>query len=91
MLPALLGQREGERDARNEQEERENGVVVHKAVPLHVLHLLRQALGERAGEPLGKRSQQARAAHDEEHVKTSERIQRLQPLVREFYFHIIRY
>ena len=70
----LFLQREGEGDARDEEEQREDGVVVAESVPLDMLHLLGQGLGQAARKPLCQCNEQACAAHDEQHVEAAKGI-----------------
>ena len=75
---ALLSQREGERDAGNEEEQGEDGVHEMQPVPLHMVHLIAQSLGETTGEERGKTGEQPCTTHDKEHVEATQCVERLQ-------------
>lgn len=77
---ALFGQREGKRNARDEEEQRENGVVVEESVPRGVPHLGRHPVGETPGPEFAQGDDEPCEAHDEEHVKTPQGVEREKPL-----------
>ena len=84
----LLLERKGEGDAGDEEEQREDGVVVNQSVPRHMLHVSGYRLPHgRVGEEGGDGCEQRSAAGDEEHVEASQRIQRLEPLACLFLLH----
>ncbi len=87
---ALFLQREGEGDARNEQEEREDGVVMRQPVPRHMLHLPGYELPRGGvGEKGCNGHEQRGATRDEKHVEAPQGIQRLQSVVLLFCRHRI--
>jgi hypothetical protein len=77
----LFTQRKWERNARNEEEERENGVVVSKAIPLDVVHLGGEPRSPlRRGEEATDGHNKTRTTDDEEHIEAPQRIERQQSL-----------
>ena len=77
---ALFGEREGERDARDEEEQREDGVVVEESVPVGVTHLGGHPVGKFSGTELAQGCYQSCESHDEEHVEAPQGVERKKPL-----------
>lgn len=86
LLGALLGQRVGEADTRNEEEQREDGVVLSQSVPFHVAHVSDYGVGKLAGPDSADCRYQRCHAHDEQHVEAPEGVERHQtPVIVRFH------
>ena len=77
---ALFREREGERDAGDEEEQREDGVVVEESVPVGVAHLSGHPGRKIPGPEFAQAHDEPCKAHDEEHVETPEGVERKKPL-----------
>ena len=67
-------------NARDEEEQWEDRVVVEESVPFGVAHLRDEPVGEAARPETAERNDEGGEAHDEEHVEAPERVERQQPL-----------
>ena len=74
----------GEVLAREEQEQRKDGVVVAQSVPRHVPHRASHGVGDLPGPQGAEGRDHRRKSHDKKHVEPAQRVERHQTIVLHF-------
>ena len=87
---ALLGVGEGEGDAGDIEEQREDGIMMAEAVPRGMVHLLAEPAVRAAREQGAEGHDHGGEAHDEHHVESPQRIQRKKSLIRVHFVQFLR-
>jgi hypothetical protein len=86
----LLRERKGIGDARDEEEEREDGVVMREAVPCGMAHRFGDGCRYVARKEMADVDDERCEAHDEEHVEASQGVERQQALGEFGFIHKVR-